>query len=78
MRDGTQLRRNVARDGEQRKRNFAAALALAGMSQMEFAERNGIDASHLSKALNGHRPLTGGTARKVDAFIAKHLKAEAA
>lgn len=78
MRHGTQLRRNVARTVGERKRNFTAALALAGIGQMEFAVRNGIDASHLSKALNGHRPLTAGTAEKVDAFIARYLPERAA
>lgn len=61
----------------ERKRQFRKALALAEMTQGEFALRIAkVGPSYLSRFLGGYevsQPLT----EKVDAFIAKHLRAVA-
>ena len=62
---------------ERLRKRFRAALALAGMSQEEFADDYGCGADHLSLVLHGRRksaPLIAG----VVAFVNKHLKGVAA
>lgn len=73
MQNGIQSdRRTLARQRKVRKQRFAAALALAGLRQSDFADRNDVDPGHLSKVLNGDRESASLT-EKVDAFIAKYL-----
>lgn len=55
-----------------RKRLFRAALALAGLTETQWAEKQGISQPHLSLVLNGKRESKVLT-DKVDAFIDKHL-----
>jgi hypothetical protein len=52
-----------------RKRKFKAALALIGLTQQQWAEKEGITRQHLNATLNDEsvsKPLT----EKIDAFIA--------
>lgn len=52
-----------------RKRKFKAALALAGITAQQWAEKEGITRQHLNSTLNNEsesKPLT----EKIDAFIA--------
>lgn len=52
-----------------RKRKFKAALALEGLTQQQWAEREGVTRQHLNATLNDEtesKPLT----EKIDAFIA--------
>lgn len=53
-----------------RKRRFKAALALAGLTAQQWAEKEEITRQHLNATLNDEsesRPLT----EKIDAFIAE-------
>lgn len=78
MQNGIQPdRRTLARQVKARKQRFAAALALAGITQAEFADRNEVNPGHLSKVVNGERDSLRLLA-KVDAFIAKQLGEETA
>lgn len=60
-----------------RKKHFRAALALADMTQEEWATMQEVDSSHVSRVLSGERESETLTA-KIDAFIAKHLNGAAA
>lgn len=55
---------------DNRKARFRAALALAGLTQKEWAEREGVTASHLSRVLAGERD-SGTLNNKIDAFTRK-------
>lgn len=51
-----------------RKRKFKAALALAGLTAQQWAEKEGVTRQHLNSTLNDEsesKPLT----EKIDAFI---------
>lgn len=52
-----------------RKARFAAALALTGMTQKEWAKGK-ISEVHLSRFLNGHS-VSAPLAAKIDAFISE-------
>lgn len=61
----------MARISKTRKARFKAALALAGMKQVDFLEENGgITRQHLNAVLSKKRQSEALT-EKVDAFIAK-------
>lgn len=60
-----------------RKARFRAALALAGMTQAEWCEREQYSVNHLYLYFRGDRPSPPLDA-KIDAFIAEHLPAHAA
>jgi DNA-binding XRE family transcriptional regulator len=64
--------RKVTREKEMRKRRFAAALALAGLTREEWAAQIGISSKHLYYVLRGERDSATLDA-KVDAFIEEHL-----
>lgn len=52
-----------------RKARFLSALARVGMTQEQWAEKNGLTREHLSRVVNGRfesPPVNG----KIDAFIA--------
>lgn len=66
---------NVAKQRRQRKQRFQAALALAGMTQADFAEKQDIDPGHLSKVLSGDR-TSGKLVSKVESFISRYLPAQ--
>lgn len=60
-----------------RKQRFRAALALAGLTQQDWAARHGISAGHLSNVLSGRFqgvPVWG----KIDAFTVEWLDKRAA
>lgn len=57
-----------------RKSAFRAALALAGMTQGEFAASQGVSDSQLSLVLDGKRQSDALDAA-IDEFTAKHLPA---
>jgi transcriptional regulator with XRE-family HTH domain len=59
------------------KRRFRAALALAGLTQTEWARRQRITQSHLSQVLDGKR-ISVSLAKKIDAFIARRLATQRA
>jgi transcriptional regulator with XRE-family HTH domain len=59
-----------------RKARFMAALRIAGMTQTEWAEENGVTQGHLSQVLSGIRE-SQSLSEKIDAFAAKHLAAAA-
>lgn len=67
----------MQRTKDTRKARFRAALALAGLTAEQWAEREGITASHLSRVLAGERD-SSRLLEKVDAFTEKHLKTAAA
>lgn len=52
-----------------RKRQFKAALALAGMTVMDFARVQGISQWHVYKVLSGRE--SGRLETEIEAFIAK-------
>jgi hypothetical protein len=57
---------------ETRNREFRAALALAGLTGQQFADRHQVSFGHLWQVVRGDRDsLTLET--EIDAFIAKHL-----
>lgn len=60
-----------------RKRRFFAALSLAGLTQNEWAERQGITDTHVYHVLSGKRESASLIA-KIDAFIAEQLEAASA
>lgn len=64
-------RRTVSGPTTPRKR-FRAALALAGITQGDFAKRCGVTSGHLSWVLSGFRE-SASLMEKVEAFIAQHL-----
>lgn len=55
----------------ERRRRFKAALALAGVTQSEWATGQGVTRDHLRFVLNGR--VSGKLEREIDAFIAKYL-----
>lgn len=55
-----------------RKKQFRAALALAEMTQEEWADKQEVDSSHLSRVLSGERE-SATLCEKVDAFITKYF-----
>lgn len=55
-----------------RRKQFRAALALAGKTQSDFAATLGITPAHLSLVVRGERE-SQRVATAVDGFIAKHL-----
>lgn len=57
-----------------RKQRFRAALALAGLTQEQFAEQQGVTAHHFSQYMTGKRE-SGRLDELVDEFIARHLNA---
>lgn len=59
-----------------RKARFRAALALAGLTAEEWAERNGITPGHLSQVLAGKRESRALT-EKIDEFTQQHITAAA-
>lgn len=65
----------VKRTNAMRKARFRAALALAGMTQESWADREGVTPAHLSYVLSGTRESRSLT-EKIDAFTRKHLKGQ--
>lgn len=63
----------MQRTADSRKARFRAALALAQLTQEQWAEQNGVTASHLSRVLAGERDSMR-LLEKVDAFTRKHMK----
>jgi hypothetical protein len=65
-----------------RKARLTAALALAGMQQIEFRKKHlkGISTMHMNEVLRGNRDGEGSQwiIERVDAFIARYLPGEAA
>lgn len=55
-----------------RKQLFNAALAIAGLTAKQWGEREGVTSGHLSMILADKR-ANDGIARKIDAFIRKHM-----
>jgi len=55
-----------------RKQLFKAALALAGLTATQWADREGLTPMHLSMVLNGKRDSLRLN-EKIDAFVRKHL-----
>lgn len=55
-----------------RKALFRAAVAVAGLTQEQWAESEGVTGGHLSNVLAGKRE-SRELLDKVDAFIAKHM-----
>lgn len=58
-----------------RKKAFTAALVLLGKTHREWAQEQGVTASHLSLVLNGRRE-SGRLIAQIDAVIAKQLPAQ--
>lgn len=56
-----------------KRKELRAALSLAGLTQKEWARKQGITPEHLSYVMNGHRE-SERLLQEVDAFIAKHLE----
>lgn len=59
-----------------RKQLFRAALAIAGLTQEQWASGEGVTSGHLSQVLSEKREsltLSG----KIDAFVREHLKERA-
>jgi hypothetical protein len=67
----------MAKPDKSRKARFRAALALAGLTARQWADREGITAGHLSQVLDGKRE-SAALCGKVDAFTAKYLTKVAA
>lgn len=61
--------RNMAKLDRSRKARFKAALALAGITQTEWAEHQGVTAGHLGNTLRGRESKV--LEEKIDAFIAE-------
>ena len=59
-------------DDDMRNRRFRAALALADLTQEQFATQAGVTSSHLFRVLTGERD-SQTLLDKVDAFIAEYL-----
>lgn len=57
-----------------RKARFRAALALAGLTQEQWATEIGVTAGHLTHVLAGRRD-SKTLIEKVEAFTKKHVKA---
>jgi hypothetical protein len=55
-----------------RKQLFRAALAIAGLTAAQWADRESITPEHLSRVLNSRRE-SGTLIEKIDAFIAEKL-----
>lgn len=55
-----------------RKARFKAALSLAGMTQKEWSETNGVNPQHLNGVISETQSRTGGKEllEKIDSFIA--------
>lgn len=62
----------VPKEKPSRKQQFRAALALAGLTAKEWADREGIDETYLSRVLNEQRTNEAIIA-KVDAFTKRHF-----
>lgn len=60
-----------------RKQVFRAALAIAGLTARQWAEREGTSESYLSLVLNEKRESEALT-QKIDTFARKHLPEHAA
>jgi hypothetical protein len=56
-----------------RKKRFRIALAVAGQTQTEWAEANGVGPAYLSRYLGGHT-VSEPLGEKIDAFVTRHLK----
>lgn len=61
-----------------RKQRFDAALALAGLSLGEWAEKQGVSRQHLYLVLTDERTPGAELDAAITGFIAKHLPPEAA
>jgi hypothetical protein len=59
-------------EAERRRKQFRAALALAGKTQADFAVEHGVKPGHLSMVLSAQRDSARLMAF-VESFIAKHL-----
>lgn len=57
---------------ELRRRRFFAALALAGMTQEDFADKHGVTGTQVYFVLRGERE-SRTLDEKIDAFISDHL-----
>jgi transcriptional regulator with XRE-family HTH domain len=62
----------MARAKAGRKQLFRAALALAGITARQWAEREGISESYLSLVLNGKRESVAVT-EKIDDFMTEQF-----
>lgn len=56
-----------------RNRQFRAALALAGITQQEWAAQQGLTPGHVSRVLSGERE-SSRLMDKIDDFIVLHLR----
>lgn len=78
---GVELSRNsftliMTRQKESRKARFRAALALAGLTQESWAEREGVTPGHLSQVLAGKRE-SRTLMEKIEGFTRVHLRSAA-
>lgn len=60
-----------------KRKQLRAALALAGLTQEQFARKQDVTPEHLSYVMNGHRE-SERLMQEVDAFVAKYLPESAA
>jgi hypothetical protein len=67
------LNKTVPSALSRRKKRFRIALAVAGQTQTEWAEANGIGPAYLSRYLGGNT-VSEPLGEKIDAFVARHLK----
>lgn len=63
---------NMPTPAETRKRHFRAALALAGMTSEQLAEKLGVSNGHLCAVARGDRESPPMEA-EIEKFIKKHL-----
>lgn len=66
---GNSTKRRVA-EADRRRKQFRAALALAGKTQADFAAEHGVKPGHLSQVLSAKRDSARLMAF-IEAFIAK-------
>lgn len=65
----------MAQTRTSRKQLFRAALAIAGLTAREWADREGTSESYLSLVLNGKRESEALT-MKIEAFAQKEMEKE--
>jgi hypothetical protein len=57
----------------QRKKRFRIALAIAGLTATEWAEKNDVAPSYLFRYLGGNT-VSGPLGEKIDGFVDRYLK----
>lgn len=68
----------VQTKGAHRKRQFGAALKLAGMTVNEWVARQNVTRQHLDYVLRDERKPSAELDEAISSFIAKHLPESAA